>query len=52
MDDTCCMIHACSLYLYVVRYVTCQMVYMTYSWVNVFRYRNIVMELCSCPGAK
>ena len=34
---TCCMIHACSLYLYVVRFVTCQMVYLIHSWVNVFR---------------
>ena len=28
MDDTCCIIHACSLYLYVVRFITCQMVYL------------------------
>ena len=33
--DTCCVIHACSLYLYVARSVTCQMVYLTHSWVNV-----------------
>ena len=41
LDDTCCMIHACSLYLYGVRFVTCQMVYLTHSWVNIFRFRNI-----------
>ena len=35
--DTYCMIHACSLYLYVVRFVTCQMVYLTHSWVNIFQ---------------
>ena len=34
---TCCMIHVCSLYLYVAWFVTCQMVYLTHSWVNVFR---------------
>ena len=47
-----CMIHACSLYLYVVRFVTCQIVYLTHSWVYVFRYRDVEMELCGCPGAK
>ena len=35
--DIYCMIHACSLYLYVVWFVTCQMVYLTHSWVNIFR---------------
>ena len=52
LDDTYCMIYACSLYLYVVRFGICQMVYLTQFWVNVFRFRNIEMELCGGPGAK
>ena len=30
------MIHAYSLYLYVVRFDICQMMYLTHSWVNIF----------------
>ena len=37
LDDTCCLVHACSLYLYGVRLGICQMVYLTHSWVNVYQ---------------